>query len=39
MIDARSLFFATVLLGASYAASAQTSWDFPTGYSVNSFQT
>jgi TRAP-type C4-dicarboxylate transport system substrate-binding protein len=39
MIDARSLFFATVLLGASYAASAQTSWDFPTGYSANSFQT
>ena len=39
MIDTRSLFFATILLGASYAASAQTSWDFPTGYSVNSFQT
>jgi TRAP-type C4-dicarboxylate transport system substrate-binding protein len=39
MIQARSLFLATLLLGASTATSAQTTWDFPTGYSANSFQT
>ena len=33
-----ALFFSASMLGAS-AASAQTAWDFPTGYSVNSFQT
>lgn len=39
MITKRSLSFATILMGTSIAASAQTSWDFPTGYSLNSFQT
>lgn len=39
MFRARRLFLATLLLGASAASSAQTTWDFPTGYSVNSFQT
>jgi TRAP-type C4-dicarboxylate transport system substrate-binding protein len=39
MIKPPSLFLAAALLGAVAAASAQTTWDFPTGYSVNSFQT
>lgn len=39
MMKTFTLFFAVLMLGASGAASAQTSWDFPTGYSVNSFQT
>jgi TRAP-type C4-dicarboxylate transport system substrate-binding protein len=39
MITRHSLSFATILMGTSIAASAQTSWDFPTGYSLNSFQT
>ena len=30
---------AAILLAASGAASAQATWDFPTGYSLNSFQT
>jgi len=39
MITKRSLFIAIALMGAYCTAGAQTTWDFPTGYSANSFQT